>query len=199
MLSCFVYQAGNRTLCFASWAGTKIFCVWFMARNCRFPKVGTPIANWVNMARNCRFPQVGTHASQPGIHSLPLFWFLKFGTDGFQRGNQRSPWPGTAGSQGLEPWFPTWEPQVTIAKNFQLVKGGTNGSQRGNQRLPWPGTAGSQTLKLMVPNLGTRSYHCLELMISKLSGYHCKELWFTKFETHVSKPEKAYVTSARIC
>ena len=42
----------------------------------------------------------------------------------------------------------------------QREKVGTDGSQRGNQRLPWQGTAGSQTLKLTVPNLGTRGYHC---------------------------------------
>ena len=67
-------------------------CVWFMARNCRFPKVGThgcqrgnhrlqvtiarncrfPEVGTVTIARNCRFPEVGTHASQPGNHRLPL-------------------------------------------------------------------------------------------------------------------------------
>ena len=68
----------------------------------------------------------------------------------------------------------------------QIEKVGTDGSQRGNQRLPWQGTAGSQTLKLTVPNLGTRGYHCkelpqkLEFMFSKLSNYHCKELRIPK-------------------
>ena len=115
-------------------------------------------------------------------------------------------WQGTAGSQRLEltvanvgttgyhckelpvprgwnAWFPTWEPevtiasnqlpvptwepQVTIAKNFQFLKVGTDGSQRGNQRLPWQGTAGSQTLKLTAPNLGTRGYHCKELPVPR--------------------------------
>ena len=128
-------------------------------------------------------------------------------------------WQGTAGSQRLEltvanvgttgyhckelpvprgwnSWFPTWEPWVTIAKNFRFLKVGTDGSQRGNQRLPWQGTAGSQTLKLTVPNLGTRGYHCKELPVprgsnlffSKLSNYHCKELpvataWNSLFQT----------------
>ena len=116
-------------------------CVWFMARNCRFPKVGT---------------------------------------DGSQRGNLL-PWQGTAGSQRLERMVPnlgtrgyhckqlpvpTWEPQVTIAKNFQFLKVGTDGSQRGNL-LPWQGTAGSQILKLTVPNLGTRGYHCKELPVPR--------------------------------
>jgi len=77
---------------------------------------------------------------------------------------------GTAGSQRLELLVPnlgtrhyhckqlpvpTWEPQVTIAKNFQFLKVGTDGSKCRNQGLPWQGTAGSQTLKLTVPNLGT--------------------------------------------
>ena len=68
---------------------------------------------------------------------------------------------------GKELPVPTWEPQVTIAKNFQFLKVGTDGSQRGNQRLPWQGTAGSQTLKLTVPNLGTRGYHCKELPVPR--------------------------------
>ena len=122
-------------------------------------------------------------------------------------------------SKGWNSRLPTWEPQVTIAsncrlpevgthasqpgnhrlplqKNFRFLKVGTDGSQRGNQRLPWQGTAGSQTLKLTVPNLGTRGYHCkeiagspkLEFMFSKLNNYHCKELpvakaWTSWFQT----------------
>ena len=99
-------------------------------------------------------------------------------------------WQGTAGSKRLEltvanvgttgyhckelpvprgwnSWFPTWEPEVTIAKNFQFLKVGTDGSQLGNQRLPWQGTAGSQALKLSVPNLGTRGYYCKELPVPR--------------------------------
>ena len=102
--------------------------------------------------------------------------------NGCQRGNHRLQLQGTAGSQSLELLVPhlgtrgyhckqlpvpTWEPQVTIAKNFQFLKVGTDGSQRGNQRLPWQGTAGSQTLKLTVPNLGTRGYHCKELPVPR--------------------------------
>ena len=49
----------------------------------------------------------------------------------------------------------------------QIEKVGTDGSQRGNQRLPWQGTAGSQTLKLTVPNLRTRGYHCKELPVPR--------------------------------
>ena len=70
-------------------------------------------------------------------------------------------------SKGWNSRLPTWEPQVTIAKNFRFLKVGTDGSQRGNQRLPWQGTAGSQTLKLTVPNLGTIGYHCKELPVPK--------------------------------
>ena len=50
-------------------------CVWFMARNCRFPKVGT-------------------HGCQRGNHRLPL----RVGTPGSQPGNQRLPLQATAGS-----------------------------------------------------------------------------------------------------
>ena len=126
-------------------------CVWFMARNCRFPKVGT-------------------HGCQRGNHRLPLQ-----GTAGYQRLELLVPNLGTMGyhckqlpvTRGWNSCFTTWEPQVTIAKNFQFLKVGTDGSQRGNQRLPWQGTAGSQTLKLTVPNLGTRGYHCKELPVPK--------------------------------
>ena len=126
-------------------------CVWFMARNCRFPKVGT-------------------HGCQRGNHRLPLQ-----GTAGSHRLELMVPNLGTRGylckqlpvTRGWNSCFPTWEPQVTIAKNFRFLKVGTDGSQRGNQRLPWQGTAGSQTLKLTVPNLGTRGYHCKELPVPR--------------------------------
>ena len=49
----------------------------------------------------------------------------------------------------------------------QIDKVGTDGSQCGNQRLPWQGPAGSQTLKLTVPNVGTRGYHCKELPVPR--------------------------------
>ena len=78
---------------------------------------------------------------------------------------------GTRGYHCKQLPVPTWEPQVTVAKNFQFLKVGTDGSQRGNQRLPWQGTAGSQTLKLTVPNLGTRGYHCKELPVPKVRIY----------------------------
>ena len=96
-------------------------CVWFMARNCRFPKVGTP-------------------GSQPGNHGLPLQ-----ATAGYQRLERMVPSLGPRRYHCKQLPVPTWEPQVTIAKNFQFLKLGTDGSQRGNQRLPWQGTAGSQT------------------------------------------------------
>ena len=126
-------------------------CVWFMARNCRFPKVGT-------------------HGCQRGNHRLPLQ-----GTAGSHRLEVMVPKLGIRGyhckqlpvRRGWNSCFPTWEPQVTIAKNFQFLKVGTDGSQRGSQRLPWQGTAGSQTLKLPVPNLGTRGYHCKELPVPR--------------------------------
>ena len=110
-------------------------CVWFMARNCRFPKVGT-------------------HGCQRGNHRLPLQ-----GTAGSKGLELLVPNLGTRGyhckelpvPRGWNSWFQTWEPEVTIAKNFRFLKVGTDGSQRGNQRLPWQGTAGSQTLNLRFP------------------------------------------------
>ena len=49
----------------------------------------------------------------------------------------------------------------------QFLKLRIDGFERENQRLPWQGTAGSQTLKLTVPNLGTRGYHCKELPVPR--------------------------------
>ena len=127
-------------------------CVWFMARNCRFPKV------------------VELNGCQRGNHRLQLQ-----GTAGSQRLELLVPNLGTMDyhckklpvTRGWNSCFLTWETQVTIAKNFGFLKVGTDGSQRGNQRLPWQGTAGSQTLKLTVPNLGTRGYHCKEMPVPR--------------------------------
>ena len=65
--------------------------------------------------------------------------------------------------KGWNSLFPTWEPQVTIARNCRFPKVGTLCCQRGNHRLPLQGTAGSQRMELLVPNLGTRGYHCKQL------------------------------------
>ena len=127
-------------------------CVWFMARNCRFPKVGT-------------------HGCQRGNHRLPLQ-----GTAGSHRlevmvpnlGNQRLPLQATAGYQRLELMLPNLGTigyhckELPIPKGLELMV-----SQRGKRKLPWQGTAGSQALKLTVPNLGTRGYHCKELPVPR--------------------------------
>ena len=152
MLFCFVYWAGNRTFCF-EWTGSEMFafgftpekayvgpvknalfclmgryrnvCVWFMARNCRFPKVGK-LPTWepqVTIARNCRFPQVRRHGSQPGNQRLPLQ-----ATAGYQRLELMLPNLGTIGyhcnelpvPKGWNWWFPTWEPKVTMARNCRF-------------------------------------------------------------------------------
>ena len=71
-------------------------CVWFMARNCRFPKVGT-------------------HCCQRGNHRLPLQ-----GTAGSQRLELLVPNLGTMGyhckqlpvTRGWNSCFPTWELMV---------------------------------------------------------------------------------------
>ena len=96
-------------------------------------------------------------------------------------------WQGTAGSQRLElsvanvgttgyhckelpvprgwnSWFPTWEPEVTIASNCRFPEVGTHASQPGKHRLPLQASAGSQRLELLVPNLGTMGYHCKQLL-----------------------------------
>ena len=142
-------------------------CVWFMARNCRFPEVGTP----GSQPGNQRLPLQGTAGShrlevmvpKPGDQMLPLQ-----ATAGSQRLERMVPNLGTRGYHCKQLPVPTWEPQVTSAKSFQFLKVGTDGSQRGNQRLPWQGTAGSQALKLTVPNLGTRGYHCKELPVPEV-------------------------------
>ena len=124
------------------------------------------------MARNCRFPKVGTHGCQPGYHDKEL------------------PVP-----RGWNSCFPTWKPEVTIAKNFQLIKFGTDGSPRGNQRLPWQGTAGCRPWNLLFPTwkpeatiASTCRFPEVRIMCSKLSGYYCKELlvpkaWNSWFQT----------------
>ena len=58
-------------------------------------------------------------------------------------------------------------PLQATAHSERLV--GTLGSQPGNQRLPSQETGGPQSLELilMLPNLGTTSYHCKELLVPK--------------------------------
>ena len=122
-----------------------------------------------SMARNCRFPKVGTHCCQRGNHMLPLQ-----GTAGSQRLERMVPNLGTRGYQlqatagykrlelilpnlgttgyhckelpfpkGWNWWFPTWEPKVTMARNCRFPDLEAYGSQPGNQRLLLQGIAGS--------------------------------------------------------
>ena len=99
-------------------------CVWFMARNCRFPKVGTLCC-------------------QRGNHRLPLQ-----GTPGSQRMELLVPNLGTRGyhckqlpvPRGWNSRFPTWEAQVTIARNCRFPEVGTHASQPGNHGLPLQAT-----------------------------------------------------------
>ena len=70
--------------------------------------------------------------------------------------------------KGWNSLLPTWEPQVTIARNCRLPESvGTPGSQPGKHGLPLQATAGYQRLELMLPNLGTIGYHCKELPVPK--------------------------------
>ena len=112
--------------------------------------------------------------------------------------------------KGWNSRLPTWEPQVTIARNCRFPEVGTPGSQPGNQRLPLQATAGYQRLELMLPNLGTIGYHCKELPVPKgwnswvpnvgTKGYHGKELpvprrWNLRFPTW--EPEVTIATNCR--
>ena len=121
-------------------------CVWFMARNCRFPKVGT-------------------HGCQRGNHRLPLQ-----GTAGSQSLELLVPNLGTIGYHCKElpfpkAWFPTWEPKVTMARHCRFPDLETYGSQPGNQRLPLQGIAGSKKLEFLFSKLS--NYHCKELPFAK--------------------------------
>ena len=70
-------------------------------------------------------------------------------------------------SKGWNSLLPTWEPQVTIARNCRFPEVGTPGSEPGNHGLPLQATAGYQRLEVMLPNLGTIGYHCKELSFPK--------------------------------
>ena len=69
--------------------------------------------------------------------------------------------------KGWNSLLPTWEPQVTIARNCRFPEVGTPGSQPGNHGLPLQAIAGYQRLELMLPNLGTIGYHCKKLPVPK--------------------------------
>ena len=75
--------------------------------------------------------------------------------------------------KGWNSQLPTWELQVTIARNSRFPEVGTHGSQPGNQRLPLQATADS--------HLGTTGYHCKELPVPK--GWNW---WFPTGEPKVT-------------
>ena len=148
-------------------------CVWFMARNC-----------WV--------PKVGTHACQRGSHRLPLQ-----GTAGSQRLELMVPNLGTRGyhckelpvPKGWNWWFPTF-PKVTMARNCQFPDLESYGSQPGNQRLPLQGIAGSQKLEFMFSKLS--NYHCKELQIPKV-WYS----WFQAWKSNVTSGRTCWLQTVR--
>ena len=153
-------------------------CVWFMARNCRFPKVGTHGCQ----RGNHRLPLQGAAVSQ----SLELL-VPKLGTMGYHC--KELPFP-----KGWNWWFPTWEPKVTMARNCRFPDLETYGSQPGNQRLPLQGIAGSQKLEFLFSKLS--NYHCKELLVPKAwnSWFQAwksnvtsgRIRWFQKVQTHGS-------------
>ena len=69
--------------------------------------------------------------------------------------------------KGRNSWFPTWEPQVAIARNCRFREVGTPSSQPRNHGLLLQATADSQRLELIVPNLGAIGYHCKQLPVPK--------------------------------
>ena len=162
-------------------------CVWFMARNCRFPKVGTHGCQ----RGNHRLPLQGTAGYQSrlellvpnlgsmGYHckQLPVTRGCNLGTIGYHC--KELPVP-----KGWNWRFPTWEPKVTMARMFAF------GS--------WQGTAGSQRLELTVANVGTTGYHCKEPPVPRgwNSWFPTLEPWVTiasncrlpEVGTHTSQP-----------
>ena len=170
-------------------------CVWFMARNCRFPKVGTVCCQ----RGNHRLPLQGTAGSQRLELSVAnvgttVYHSLQ-GTAGSQRLELSVANVGITGyhckelpvPRGWNSWFPTWEPEVTIASNCRFPEVGTHASQPGNHRLPLQGTSGSQRLELLVPNLGTTGYHCKELPVPR--GWNS---WFPTWEPWVTIASNCY-------
>ena len=109
-------------------------CVWFMARNCRFPRLELTVANVgttgypkVGSRLPLQATEVGTHASQPGNHRLPSeLPFLKVGhckeLPVPNRGNQRLPWQGTAGSQTLKLTVPNLGTRGYYCKELPVPK-----------------------------------------------------------------------------
>ena len=122
------------------------------------------------------FPDVGTHVPQPRNHRLPLW-----GIAGSQKLGLMVPTLRTIGYHCKElpvatKWnscFPTWEPEVTIARNCQYPEVGRHGS------------------------LATIGYHCKELPVAK--GWNswlptwepevtiARNCWFPKVGTHGSQ------------
>ena len=188
-------------------------CVWFMARNCRFPKVGTLCCQRGN--------HNGTLGSQPGNQRLPLQ-----ATAGSQRLELTLPNLGTTGyhckelpvPRGWNSWFPTWEPWVTIASNFKLIRKHFrynfivflhNGPVQNawfclidlyrnvcvwfmarNCRFPKVGTLCGQRGNHRLPLQGTAGSQRMELLVPNLGtrGCHCKQLpaprgWNSRFPT----------------
>ena len=96
--------------------------------------------------------------------------------------------------KGWNSLLPTWEPQATIARKCRFPQVRSPGSQPGNQRLPLQATAGSQRLELMLPNLGTRGYHCKELPVPK--GWNW---WFPTWEPKVTMARNCRFPDLETC
>ena len=176
-------QPGNQRLPLQATAGSQRLYTFFLTLkvwrssywiwNSRFP-------TWepqVTIARNCRFPEVGTLGSQPGNHGLPLQATVKMIRKHFRynfmvllNGPVQNAWFCLIDLyRNVCVWF--------MARNCRFPKVGTLCCQRGNHRLPLQGTAGSQRMELLVPNLGTRGYHCKQLPAPRGWRTHASQPW----------------------
>ena len=109
------------------------------------------------MPRNCRFPKVGIHGCQRANHRLPLQ-----GPADSQRLELLVPNLGTIHGLPLQANTRSQKLELFQPGNHRLLLHRTSGSLR-LELIVWQGTAGSQRLELLVPNLETRGYHRKEL------------------------------------
>ena len=104
-------------------------------------------------------------------------------------------WQGTAVPKGWNSRLPTWEPQVTIARNCRFPEVGTPGSQPGNHGLPLQATAGYQRLELMLPTWEPKvtiaknfRFLKLELTVPNVGTTMARNCRFPDLETYGSQP-----------
>ena len=168
---------------FGSWQGTA----GFQRLELTVANVGT---TGLPLQGNCRFP-TGWKLLVPnlGTMGLPLQ-----ATAGYQRLELMLPNLGTTGYHCKELPVPKgWKLMVpnvgnqrfTMARNCRFPDVETCGSQLGNQRLPLQTNCRFPEVRIYV-------FEAKQLSLEGTAGSE-------SLKTHGSKPEKAYVTSGRIC